>query len=52
MSTRPELAELSCALETLSREEVRYMCMQLEVESHTLNTIDCNHGHDALTCIT
>ena len=52
MSGRPELAELSCALETLSQEEVRYMCMQLGVESHTLNTIDCNHQHNALTCIT
>ena len=52
MSSRPELAELSSALETLSQEEVRYMCIQLGVESHTLNTIDCNHRHDALTCIT
>ena len=52
MSSQPKLAELSCALETLSQEEVRYMCMQLGVESHILNTIDCNYRHDALTCIT
>ena len=52
MSSLPELAELSRALDTLSQPEVRYLCMQLGVPPTTVSNIDASHPKDTLTCIT
>ena len=52
MSRPPELAELSRALDTLSRGEVRYLCMQLGVRPATLSNIDASPLNDPLTCMT
>ena len=48
----PELAELSRALDSLSRGVVRYLCMQLGVRPATLSNIDASPLNDPLTCIT
>ena len=48
----PQLAELCRVLETLSKEEVRYMCVLLGVRPGTLSRIDANYPGDALTCVT
>lgn len=50
MSNQPELTELLLALEKLSSQEVRYMCVQLGVEQCTLENIDADHP-DTLTRI-
>ena len=50
MSNQPELTELLLALEELSSQEVRYMCVQLGVEQCTLENIDADHS-DTLTRI-
>lgn len=50
MSNQPELTELLLALEELSSQEVRYMCVQLGVEHCTLENIDADHP-DTLTRI-
>ena len=49
---RPQLAELSRALDTLSQEKVRYLCVELGVPPATLSNIDASHPRDALRCIT
>ena len=49
---RPQLAELSRALDTLSQEKVRYLCVELGVPPATLSNIDASHPKDALRCIT
>ena len=48
----PELAELSRAVDTLSKEEVRYLCILLGVRPSVLCNIDSTHPNDPLTCIT
>lgn len=48
----PDLAELSRALDTLSKEEVRYLCTLLGVRPSILSNIDASHPNDSLTCIT
>ena len=52
MSVRPKLAELSCALDSLSQDKVRYLCVELGVPPATLGNIDASHPRDALRCIT
>ena len=46
---RPQLAELSRALDTLPQEKVRYLCVELGVPPATLSNIDASHPGDALT---
>lgn len=50
MSNQPELTELLRALEELSLQEVRFMCIQLGVKPCTLENIDADHP-DTLTRI-
>ena len=47
-----KLAELSRALDSLSQEKVRYLCVELRVPPATLSNIDASHPRDALRCIT
>ncbi|CAI8053118.1 hypothetical protein GBAR_LOCUS29052, partial [Geodia barretti] len=49
---RPQLAELSRALDSLSQEKLRYLCVELGVPPATLSNIDASHPRDALRCIT
>ena len=48
----PQLAELSRALDSLSQEKIRYMCVELGVPPATLSNIDASHPGQALRCIT
>ena len=48
----PELAELSRALDKLSQEKVRYLCVLLGVRPATLSNIDEGNRGAPLTCIT
>ena len=48
---RPQLGELCRALDTLSQEKVRYLCVELGVPPATLSNIDASHPGDAPRCI-